>query len=141
MKLILATVSLAIPMLAASQPAVEKVSVRAVAHFDFDQATLRPSDREALLADVGKMQDVTWQTVSAVGHTDNVGSAKHNRQLAEKRAASVRDYLVSKGLDPAMISTDAKAAAAPAASNRTTQGRARNRRAVVEFIGVRGAAK
>ncbi len=121
---------------AADAPAVP-VKVTAVAYFDFDAARLRDADKPALLADVAKMQNVTWQSVTTVGHTDSVGSRKANARLAARRAAAVKAYLVAKGLDATMIRTAAAAAARPVADNTTSEGRARNRRTEVVFEGVR----
>ncbi len=121
----------------AADAPVQKVVVRSVAYFDFDQASIRPQDQAKILAEVGKMQGVTWQTVTATGHTDSIGPAAYNEKLSEERAASVKTYLVGKGLDPAMINTAAKAAAAPLAKNGSARGRAKNRRAEIEFQGVR----
>ena len=123
----------------AADAPVEKVSVRAVTHFDFSRASIRPADQAAILADVGKMSDVTWQTVTATGHTDSIGRVNLNERLSARRAAAVKAYLVGKGLDPSMIRTQAKAAQAPVASNDTSAGRAQNRRTEVEFEGVRPA--
>lgn len=117
--------------------APQAVVVRASANFDFDDAGLRPSDRDALLADVAKITDVTWQAVTATGHTDSVGAPDYNAQLSARRAQAVKDYLVSKGIDASMISTQAKASTAPAASNDTPTGRASNRRTEIEFRGVK----
>ena len=122
---------------AVAQPAVEKVSVRSTAHFGFDQAAIRPDDQARLLAEVATMTDVTWQTVTATGHTDSVGPVDHNRRLADRRAQAVKAFLIGKGLDPAMIDTGAKAAEAPVASNDTATGRSRNRRTEIVFQGVR----
>jgi|GEM_PF-3562672 len=119
---------------------VEKVSVRAVARFDFDRASIRPEDRDALLAEVGKMKGVTWQTVTATGYTDAVGPAPYNARLSAKRAKTVKSYLVGKGLSPSMIRTQAKAAAEPVADNSSEEGRAKNRRTEIEFQGVRAVA-
>ncbi|MBC8056744.1 MAG: OmpA family protein [Rhizobiales bacterium] len=124
----------------AADGAVEKVSVRAVARFDFDRASIRPEDRDALLAEVGKMKDVTWQTVTATGHTDAIGPSGYNARLSAKRAQTVKSYLVGKGLSPSMIRTDAKAATAPVADNESEDGRAKNRRTEIEFQGVRAVA-
>jgi OmpA-OmpF porin, OOP family len=121
---------------AADSP-VQNVNVRAVAFFDFNKATIRPDDRAKILARVGRMKDVTWQTVTATGHTDSVGAVSYNQRLSNRRAQAVKSYLVGKGLDPAMITTVAKAAAAPVASNDVPSGRAKNRRAEIEFRGVR----
>jgi OOP family OmpA-OmpF porin len=118
-------------------PAVQKVTVRAVAKFDFDQASIHPDDRDKILAEVGQLKDVTWQTVTATGHTDSIGSASYNQKLSERRAQAIKTYLVGKGLDPGMINTAGKASATPVASNNTPAGRSQNRRTEIEFQGVR----
>lgn len=118
---------------AGAQPVV----VRAVARFDFDRTTIDEKDRARILADVGKMKDVTWQTVTATGHTDSVGPTRYNAQLSEKRAEAVKTYLVGKGLQPDMIEAVGKASESPIADNGSPEGRARNRRTEVEFRGVR----
>ncbi|MEO8154161.1 MAG: OmpA family protein [Rhizobacter sp.] len=123
----------------AADATVQKVTVRAVTHFDFDKASLSAEEQTAILADVSKMKDVTWQTVNATGHTDSVGAAGYNKKLAERRADVVRAYLLAKGLSPDMINVAAKASNAPVASNDTDQGRAQNRRTEIEFQGVRAA--
>ncbi len=127
--------------LAQGAPALEKVSVRAVAHFDFDRARLSTADQNAMLSDVAQMKDVTWQSVKAVGHTDSVGPVAYNQRLADQRARAVRDYLVGKGLDANMIKTEALAEQAPVAGNDSAEGRAQNRRTEIEFSGVRSAAR
>jgi OmpA-OmpF porin, OOP family len=124
--------------LAADAP-VQKVTVRAVAHFGFDQVSIDAADRDRLLAEVAKLGDVTWKTVTATGHTDSIGATDYNERLAARRAEVVKAYLVGKGLDAQMISTTAKAEAAPVASNDTPAGRAKNRRTEIEFEGVRAA--
>ncbi len=66
------------------------------------------------------------------GHTDSQGAAENNRQLSQKRADAVRDYLVSKGIDISRVSTSGLGEEYPVADNNTAAGRALNRR--VEFI-------
>jgi OOP family OmpA-OmpF porin len=123
----------------AADAAVEKVTVHAVTHFDFARANIKPEDQTAILVDVGKMSGVTWQSVTAIGHTDSAGRATLNERLSMRRADAVKAYLVSKGLEPSMIQTGGKAAQVPVASNDTSDGRAQNRRTEVEFEGVRSA--
>lgn len=65
------------------------------------------------------------------GHTDNVGPDEVNKTLSEKRAESVKAYLVAKGLNKSRFTTVGKGASQPITSNATEDGRARNRR--VEF--------
>jgi OmpA-OmpF porin, OOP family len=124
----------------AAEGAVEQVSVKAVAHFGVDRASIDPADRDAILSDVGKMKGVTWQSVTATGHTDATGPAPHNARLSAERARTVKAYLVKKGLNPEMIKTRAKASTAPIANNDSADGRAQNRRTEIEFHGVRSAA-
>lgn len=124
----------------AQQPALEKVVVRAQARFAFDAATVAPADRQALLAEVARLQGVSWQTVTAVGHTDSVGPAAYNQQLAARRAAAVKDALVRQGLPAELVQTAARGPAEPLADNTTEDGRARNRRTEVVFEGVRSKA-
>lgn len=125
----------------AAATAVEKVTVHAVAHFDFDADRLDPSDRDRLLAEVAQLKDVSWQTVTATGHTDSIGDAAYNADLSRRRAAAVRAYLLDKGLPPTLVRTSAEGDANPVAGNDTPEGRARNRRTEVVFEGVRTAPR
>ncbi|MBA3595904.1 MAG: OmpA family protein [Methylibium sp.] len=130
---------------AAAQPAagvaVEPVTVRTVANFGFDQASVRSNDGEDILTEVHKLEDVTWQSVTATGHTDSIGPEEYNEGLSVRRAQAIKDFLVGKGVDPTIIATDGKAAAVPVAANDNATGRAENRRAEIEFKGVRPAAR
>lgn len=66
------------------------------------------------------------------GHTDNVGNPAANLIMSEKRANAVRDYLISKGIDGARLTAHGFGDTLPVASNKTTAGKAKNRR--VEFV-------
>jgi OOP family OmpA-OmpF porin len=143
---LLAGTSLAVPAAealpgAAAAPGVEKVTVRAVARFDFDDARLRAADRGRLLSEVAAMRDVSWQRVTAVGHTDSIGSSAYNQRLAARRAASVRSYLLAQGLDAEMVQAQGRGAAHPVADNADPAGRALNRRTELLFEGVRVAPR
>jgi outer membrane protein OmpA-like peptidoglycan-associated protein/ABC-type nitrate/sulfonate/bicarbonate transport system substrate-binding protein len=72
--------------------------------------------------------------VRVEGNTDDVGDKKQNQGLSEKRAKSVVDYLVTKGINPGRISAKGNGDANPLASNKTNDGRAANRRTDVLFI-------
>ena len=72
----------------AADPKVEPVKVNAVAYFEFNKTTIRAKDEPALLAEVGKMQNVTWQSVTATGHTDSVGSLNAEAAGPHKRSAA-----------------------------------------------------
>lgn len=125
----------------ATASAVEKVSVRAVARHDFDSTALREADRSSLLAEVAQLKDVTWQRVTTTGHTDSLGSAEYNRALSQRRAQSVRQFLLSQGLEAAMVQAAGQGEDAPVADNAGPEGRAQNRRTEVRFEGVRRAAR
>src|SRR5712671_2672384 len=81
------------------------------------------------VAQVAKKYDKT--IIEIAGHTDNVGGADFNRQLSQRRASAVAQYLESKGLKEARIMTAAGGEDHPIASNSTEQGRAANRRVEV----------
>lgn len=73
--------------------------------------------------------------IEIVGHTDNVGDESDNMQLSKLRAASVRDYLISKGHDASKMVTAGKGETMPIASNDTEEGRATNRRVQILVLG------
>jgi outer membrane protein OmpA-like peptidoglycan-associated protein/ABC-type nitrate/sulfonate/bicarbonate transport system substrate-binding protein len=68
------------------------------------------------------------------GNTDNVGNDAVNQRLSERRAQAIVDYLVGRGVDASRIVARGNGATRPVASNRTPEGRARNRRTDVVFI-------
>jgi outer membrane protein OmpA-like peptidoglycan-associated protein/ABC-type nitrate/sulfonate/bicarbonate transport system substrate-binding protein len=68
------------------------------------------------------------------GNTDNLGDEAWNQDLSERRAKAIVDYLVSRGVDEGRIVAKGNGSTRPVASNRTPEGRARNRRTDVLFI-------
>ena len=125
---------------AAPSPAVQKVSVKGTARFDFNKATVNEDDGTKLMKEVRSMKNVTWQTISVTGHTDSLGPEPYNVKLSEKRAQAVQEFLVGKGVKPERIKTAAKGPHAPVASNKTREGRAQNRRTEIEFVGLQSVA-
>ena len=81
------------------------------------------------VAQVARKYDKT--IIEVAGHTDNVGGAEFNRQLSQRRAGSVAQYLESRGVAQSRILTAAGGEDHPIASNATEQGRAANRRVEV----------
>jgi outer membrane protein OmpA-like peptidoglycan-associated protein len=81
------------------------------------------------VAQVAKKYDKTL--IEIAGHTDNVGDANFNKQLSQRRASAVAQYLMSKGVTEPRIMTAAGGEEHPIASNSTEQGRAANRRVEV----------
>ncbi|MGB3427214.1 MAG: OmpA family protein, partial [Burkholderiaceae bacterium] len=94
-------------------PTSEKVTFAADALFDFDKAVLRPEGKAKLDDLVSKMAGVSLEVIIAVGYTDRIGSDAHNLPLSQRRAAAVKDYLVSKGVEPNRVYTEGKGPANP----------------------------
>ena len=69
-----------------------------------------------------------------VGHTDNRGSARYNRQLSQRRAEAVRQWLIDKGIPGNRLQAIGRGEEAPIASNRTKAGRAKNRRIEIRVL-------
>ncbi|MCB0607081.1 MAG: OmpA family protein [Lewinella sp.] len=67
------------------------------------------------------------------GHTDNVGGQDYNKDLSERRAKAVRNYLISKGIDPGMVKSEGFGYSKPVAENDTEDGRAQNRRVEIRL--------
>ena len=115
----------------------QAVVIQADALFDFDKSVLRPDGRKSIDDALAKMGGVDLEMVIATGHTDSVGSDAYNQRLSERRAAAVKDYLVSKGIAASKITTIGKGESQPVATNKTAEGRQKNRRVDIEFKGVR----
>ena len=128
------------PTDAAAAPAVQKVSVKGTARFDFDKAAVNPEDGTKLMTEVRSMKNVTWQTISVTGHTDSVGSDAYNQKLSERRAQAVQAFLIEKGVKPERIRTNGRGESAPIADNATAAGRSTNRRTEIEFQGLQTAS-
>lgn len=62
------------------------------------------------------------------GHADKTGTAEYNITLSKRRAEAVKDYFVSRGIDPQRLTTHGNGFSKPADTNKTKEGRAKNRR-------------
>ena len=107
------------------------------AFFDFDKYALKPEGKAKLDDLVSKMAGMNLEVIIAVGHTDSIGTKEYNLKLSERRANTVKEYLVSKGVEKNRIYTEGKGMADPIASNKTAEGRAKNRRVEIEMVGTR----
>lgn len=121
----------------APTPMASKVVFNADTFFDFDKSTLKPEGRQLLDQVATQARAIDLETIIAVGHTDSIGTEAYNQKLSERRAASVKSYLVSKGIDPNRIYTEGKGELQPIATNKTAAGRAQNRRVEIEIVGSR----
>jgi outer membrane protein OmpA-like peptidoglycan-associated protein len=100
--------------------------------FDTAQATLKPGAREKLARVSGILVAHPDLKLEIEGHTDSVGSDGYNQALSERRAESVRAYLVSQRISPQNITTVGFGESRPVATNATAAGRQQNRR--VELV-------
>ena len=114
----------------------QSITIQAEALFDFDKSVLKPAGKKSIDDAVAKMQKVDVDVVIATGHTDSIGTDAYNQRLSERRAQTVKEYMVSKGIAAAKITTLGKGETQPVATNKTKEGRAKNRRVDIEFKGV-----
>lgn len=119
------------------RPVANKVTLAADVLFDFDKSVIKPEGRARLDDLVSKIGGINLEVVIAIGHTDSIGSVAYNQKLSVRRAESVKAYLVSKGIPANRIYTEGKGESQPVASNKTKEGRAKNRRVEIEVIGTR----
>jgi len=119
------------------RPVANKVTLAADVLFDFDKSVIKPEGRARLDDLVSKISGINLEVVIAIGHTDSIGSDAYNQKLSVRRAESVKAYLVSKGIPANRIYTEGKGEKQPVASNKTKEGRAKNRRVEIEVIGTR----
>jgi len=119
------------------KPVAEKVTFAADVTFDFNKATLKPDGRAKLDDLANKVKTINLEVVIAIGHADEIGSHAYNDKLSVRRAEAVKAYLVSKGVEPNRVYTEGKGKRQPIASNKTAEGRAKNRRVEIEVIGTR----
>ena len=115
----------------------QAIVIQADALFDFDKSVVRPDGKARIDEALGKLKGVDLEMVIATGHTDSIGTDAYNQKLSERRAAAVKDYLVSKGISSSKITTIGKGESQPVATNKTKEGRQKNRRVDIEFKGVK----
>ena len=122
---------------APAAPTSEKVTFAADAFFDFDKSVLKPEGKAKLDDLVSKIGGINLEVIIAVGHTDYVGSDAYNQKLSVRRSEAVKAYLVSKGVEKNRVYTEGKGEKQPVADNKTSEGRAKNRRVEIEVVGTR----
>jgi outer membrane protein OmpA-like peptidoglycan-associated protein len=96
--------------------------------FDVDSASLDSSGRQTLEDVAGVINEYDKTAVVVQGHTDSTGSEEHNQSLSDRRASSVRGYLVSRGVDADRVASVGMGEGYPVASNDSESGRQLNRR-------------
>ncbi len=115
----------------------EKVTLDTDTYFDFDKATLKPEGRTKLDELANRLSGMRLEVVVATGHADATGPKIYNQKLSVQRAQAVKAFLEEKGLPVDKIFTTGKGETQPLATNKTRDGRAKNRRVEVEVVGIR----
>lgn len=100
-------------------------------NFKFNSAEITRKSYPVLDRAAKVLSDYPDVRIEIQGHTDNKGKAEYNKDLSQRRAESVKNYFISKGIDQARLSATGYGQEVPIADNKTNKGRAKNRR--VEF--------
>jgi outer membrane protein OmpA-like peptidoglycan-associated protein len=100
--------------------------------FESDRAELREGARERLTP-VADAIRATGETAVIAGFTDSRGSDEYNRDLSQRRADAVRDFLIGEGVPSERIVAEGRGEASPIAANTTAEGRAENRRVEISL--------
>ena len=103
-------------------------------NFETGKAILQPESYTVLDELVAYLNRKDDEKIELGGHTDNVGSAASNLKLSLDRANAVRDYLLSKGIDPTRVTAKGYGMTQPIETNKTEEGRAQNRRTEVKIL-------
>jgi len=105
-----------------------KLNIPSDISFDTGRANIKPNLQPILNQFAQGLSAQPNTEIRIIGHTDNTGSDAVNNPLSINRAASARDYLVSRGVDARRIQIDGRGEHEPIADNSAEAGRARNRR-------------
>jgi OmpA-OmpF porin, OOP family len=108
------------------------IELKQTIFFDTGRATIKRVSYPLLDEVARALADRPSIKVRIEGHTDSQGKDAYNLRLSRSRAASVRDYLIGRGIDHSRMNSEGYGKARPIADNRTAAGRAQNRR--VEFV-------
>ncbi|MGI9492737.1 MAG: OmpA family protein [Geminicoccaceae bacterium] len=132
------------PVVAAVAPAPEPVaappepvviaSISSDVAFDVNKADLKQSFYPRLDEIIQTLKQSPETSFEVIGHADSTGEADYNQGLSERRAAAVADYLVKGGISPNRFSTSGRGEMDPVASNKTREGRAKNRRVDIQSV-------
>jgi len=122
---------------ATNEPKTTKSKARVAAvpkklEYDNNKESIRSAYYANLDQLVKSIKDNNY-AVSLRGHADSIGKYKYNWVLSDKRAISVKNYLVSKGVSKDNIVTTPFGSTVPIATNKTAEGRQKNRRVEIEL--------
>ena len=105
--------------------------------FEFGKSGLTPNARGIVREIAGVLRDAQDRQLSVEGHTDSIGTIEYNYRLSSARARNVADALAQNGIPARRITTKALGETDPLSSNKTEEGRRRNRRVEVIILNPR----
>jgi OOP family OmpA-OmpF porin len=110
------------PLAAAPTPApqpivIEKVSLSTDVLFGFNKAELTPAGEQKLEQLARDAQGANVEKVNLIGHADRIGSEDYNKELSEKRAQAVADFLAQRGVDSNRLQVEGRGEAEPLTGN------------------------
>ncbi len=85
----------------APAPVLKRVVIAVENDFDFDKVSLSASGKKTMDAFAQDLGGLQYERITVIGNTDRLGTESYNMKLSERRAASVRDYLIQSGKIPA----------------------------------------
>ncbi|MDB5815480.1 MAG: ompA family protein [Rhodocyclales bacterium] len=94
-------------------PSAEKVNIPSDALFAYDKAEISDIGRDKLTDFSNRIKNINLEVITAVGHADRIGSDSYNQKLSEKRANSVKDFLISQGIPANRVYTEGKGKTQP----------------------------
>ena len=102
--------------------------------FDLNESSIKPSFSGTLESVALVLKEYDKTIIQIEGHTDSSGSDSYNQLLSERRASSVRDFLLNQGIEPKRTRAVGYGERYPVASNDTTAGREQNRRVELTLV-------
>ncbi|HWA12395.1 MAG TPA: OmpA family protein [Burkholderiales bacterium] len=114
-----------------AKPLAVSVSFEAEPLFSFDKHAVRSDQQKALDDFVASLRGVDYAEISAIGHTDRIGTEAYNQTLSEKRASAVKDYLVSRGVPAGKIRTEGRGKSEPVTGDDCRKG---TRKAIIACL-------
>jgi len=116
------------------QNEILKLTMSSEVSFDTNSAQIKPSFYSTLDKVAEIMNRYPETQIVVVGHTDSVGSEQYNLELSLRRANSVAEYLMMRGVARSRVGTEGRGELEPLADNMTEDGRMRNRRVEIYVV-------
>ena len=103
-------------------------------YFDHDKSEIKEEFHDYLSAMARILEGIHDLRVKVIGHTDAVGTDEYNIGLSERRARAIKNYFLSKGIEEDKLEIDFRGEREPIDTNKTPEGKQRNRRVDFKFI-------